>query len=171
MKNIKRLLKEGGDKNEIFDKAVHEGLNSKKVSRYLAKNPDPEESKKHNLINNILVGIYVILILLSIPKIAIDFYQLAPLYDLAPLQITIIGSIILISIQLLIIYSIYKKIAYGYIVVFLSQALSIFLLLQSCLTVSNAAPKISLYCNRCFTHLDSKIKKQTFSLSGFLSHG
>ena len=55
MKIVKRLLKEGENKVSIFEKALAEGLNPKKVSKYLAMYPDAEESEKYNRANKILL--------------------------------------------------------------------------------------------------------------------
>jgi len=115
MKIVKRLIKEGVDKKEIFAKATDEGLNPKKVSRLLAMYPDAEESEKYNKANNILIGIYSVLVLLGILGATSMLSELPPEAILG-----IIAFALLIPIAL--VYVIYKKQSLGYL------ALSFFLI-------------------------------------------
>lgn len=167
MKHIKRLLKEGVNKNEIFDQAVHEGLNSKKVSRYLARYPDPEESKKYNLINNIVVVIYVIAILLSIPATYCTFYHLAALYYSDPFHISITGLVAVLFLKFFISHCIYKKIAGGYILMSLLNVIGIFFMFDEILTYSSASPGIALVINIIFITCVVTLKKRLFPYQNF----
>lgn len=109
MKIVKRLLKEGENKNSIFEKASVEGLNPQKVSKYLAMYPDAEESKKYNRANNILIGVYSVLVLLGL-------LGAAPILSELP-----VGAMLgILAFALLIpgavIYCIYKKQSIGYLI-------------------------------------------------------
>ena len=116
MKVVKKQLAAGFSKNEIFEKASDEGLNLKKVSKYLAMFPDDEESKKYNKANNILIGVYSLLVCMGLLRL---FSMIS--------DISATGIVALLVIALLIpgvlIYTIYKKQAVGYLVlcIFLLQ--------------------------------------------------
>ena len=108
MKIVKRLLKEGENKKTIFDQATEEGLNPKKVSKYLAMYPDKEESEKYNRANNILIGIYSVMVLLSMLG-AVSMISELP-------QAAIYGVLAFaLLIRAAIIYCIYKKQSIGYL--------------------------------------------------------
>ena len=109
MKIVKRLLKDGVDKKEIFDRAVAEGLDAKKVAKHLALYPDPEESERYHKANKTLLIVYSVLTL---------FGMLAILPLLAGMpagaMLVLLGFVLLIPVAL--IYSISKKQSIGYLV-------------------------------------------------------
>jgi hypothetical protein len=109
MKIVKRLFKEGENKESIFEKASAEGLNPKKVSKYLAMYPDTEESEKYNRANNILIGIYSVLVLLGL---------LGAAQALAELPVGAILGVLAFALLIpgAVIYCIYKKQSIGYLV-------------------------------------------------------
>ncbi|MES0489949.1 MAG: hypothetical protein ABUK01_08165 [Leptospirales bacterium] len=109
MKIVKRLIKEGVDKKEIFAKASDEGLNPKKVSRLLAMYPDVEESEKYNKANNILIGIYIVMVLFGILGAASMLNELPTEAILGILAFALL-------IPIAVIYILYKKQALGYLV-------------------------------------------------------
>lgn len=109
MKIVKRLLKEGKNKKDVFKQATEEGFNPKKVSKYLAMYPDIEESEKYNGANNILIGIYSIMVLLSMLGAASRISELpqAVIYGVVAFALLIPAAVI---------YCIYKKQAIGYLI-------------------------------------------------------
>ncbi|MEM9257365.1 MAG: hypothetical protein AAGA91_18140 [Pseudomonadota bacterium] len=109
MKIVKRLLKEGENKGSIFEKASAEGLNPKKVSKYLAMYPDPEESENYNRANNILIGIYSVLVLLGLLGATHILFELpaGAMLGVLAFALLIPGAII---------YCIYKKQSIGYLI-------------------------------------------------------
>jgi uncharacterized membrane protein len=109
MKIVKRLLKEGANKKDIFEQASNEGLNPKKVSKYLAMYPDPEESGKYNKANNVLIGIYSVLVLLGLLGAAPMLLGLptAAVFGVLAFALLIPGAVI---------YCIYKKQSIGYLI-------------------------------------------------------
>ena len=109
MKTVKKQLAAGLSKIEIFEKASIDGLNLKKVSKYLAMFPDSEESLKYNKANNILIGIYSILVILGL---------LGSLSMLSSLPLAGIIAVLLFALLIpaAVIYSIYKKQSIGYII-------------------------------------------------------
>jgi uncharacterized membrane protein len=109
MKLVKRLMKEDLSKQEIFERASEEGLNLKKVSKYLAMYPDPEESKKYNKANRVLIGIYAALVILSI------IGAISMVMDLPPAAILGVLAFSLL-IPGVVIYCIYKKQSIGYLI-------------------------------------------------------
>ncbi|WP_332419115.1 hypothetical protein [Vibrio metschnikovii] len=109
MKIVKRLLKEGENKMSIFEKALAEGLNPKKVSKYLAMYPDAEESEKYNRANKILIGIYSVLVLLGL-------LGAAPILSELP-NGAILGVLAFaLLIPVAVINCIYKKQSIGYLI-------------------------------------------------------
>lgn len=109
MRIVKRLLREGKSKDSIFEKASEEGLNLKKVSKYLAMYPDLEESESYSSANNTLIGIYLVWILLGLLSIA----PILPEFPVA----TVIGFIAFeVLIPVLVLYCIYRKISIGYLI-------------------------------------------------------
>ena len=108
MKIVKRLLKEGENKKSIFEKALAEGLNLKKVSKYLAMYPDSEESESYNKANNILIGVYSVLVLLGL---------LGAMPILSELPVGAILGVLAFALLIpgVVIYCIYKKQSIGYL--------------------------------------------------------
>jgi hypothetical protein len=108
MKIVKRLLKEGESKNNIFDQATGKGLNPKKVSKYLASHPDKEEAEKYSRANNMLIGIYSVVVLLS---------MLGAVSMISELPRAAIYGVLAFSLLIpaVVIYCIYKKQSIGYL--------------------------------------------------------
>jgi hypothetical protein len=109
MKIVKRLLKEGENKESIFEKASAEGLNPKKVSKYLAMYPDAEESENYNRANNVLIGIYSVLVLLGL-------LGAAPILSELPTGAILGVLAFALLIPSAVIYCIYKKQSIGYLI-------------------------------------------------------
>lgn len=109
MKIVKRLLKEGLNKEDVFAKASEEKLDPQKVSKYLAMYPDVEESEKYGRANNILVGIYSVMVLLNL-------IGAAPMLSEIPVAATVVVLAFLLLIPGAVIYCIYKKQAIGYLI-------------------------------------------------------
>ena len=109
MKAVKKQLSAGLGKNEIFEKASVDGLNLKKVSKYLAMFPDSDESLKYNKANNILIGIYSILVIIGLLGSASMFSSIPPAGLVAVLLFALL-------IPAAVIYSIYKKQSIGYLI-------------------------------------------------------
>ncbi|RVU85575.1 hypothetical protein EOL70_06390 [Leucothrix sargassi] len=109
MKIVKQFLKEGVNKKDIFEKAMDEGLNSKRVSKYLAKRPDVEEAKKYEKANYILIGIYAVTVLLGLLNVIPLFKELS-----LPAALGLLAFSLLIPAAL--IYAIFIKDPVGYFV-------------------------------------------------------
>lgn len=110
MKIVERLLKEGENKNIIFEKASDEGLNPKKVSKYLAMYPDADDAEKYNKANNILIGIYSVFVLLGLLGVApmLSELSIAAILGVLAFALLIPGAVI---------YFIYKKQSIGYLII------------------------------------------------------
>jgi hypothetical protein len=108
MKIVKRLMKQGVDKKDIFSRAIDEGLNPKKVSKHLAMYPDPEESEVYRRANNILIGIYVFLVVVGLLNAASVLAELptAAILGVLAFALLIPGAVI---------YCIYRKQSIGYL--------------------------------------------------------
>ncbi|WP_031565934.1 hypothetical protein [Rheinheimera texasensis] len=109
MKIVKRLLKQGENKNSIFEKASAEGLNPKKVSKYLSMYPDAEESENYNRANNILIALYSVLVLLGVLGASpfLSGLPVGAMFAVLAFALLIPGAVI---------YYIYKKQSMGYLV-------------------------------------------------------
>ncbi len=102
MKIVRNLLKEGKTKQEIFEKASDEGLKQKKVAKYLARHPDPEEAEKYNKANMLLVGLCVVLVLLrvwTISLLSIEFTSVVVLAAVFPLVILCAATYYIFKMQ------------------------------------------------------------------------
>lgn len=108
MKLVKRLMKEGVNKEEIFARASEEGLNLKKVSKYLAMYPDQEESETYGKANNILIGVYSLLVLFGLLGAAPLLAELPPAAMLGVLAFALLIPGVVIN-------GIYKKQSIGYL--------------------------------------------------------
>lgn len=106
MKIVKRLINEGVNKNDIFERAVEDELDLKKVSKILAMCPDSEEAEKYKTANYILMTIYLVMVLLSI----------LPLLWNQALETVLIVLAVALIIPGAILQSIYKKQYFGYII-------------------------------------------------------
>ena len=109
MKIVRRLLNEGENKKSIFEKALAEGLNPKKVSKYLAMYPDPEESEKYNRANNILLGICSLLVFLGVLSVM-------PLISELSLDLILVVLAFALLVPGCVIFCIYDKRSIGYLV-------------------------------------------------------
>ena len=108
MKTVKKLLKQGVDKKEIYNSAMQEGLNPKKVSRFLANFPDKDRSDKYNTANKVLVFIYGLLSVFSLLQVLVLTSDMSSGLTLALVAFSLI-------LPIAVIYSIYKKQAIGYL--------------------------------------------------------
>jgi hypothetical protein len=109
VKVIKKQLAAGLSKKEIFEKASVEGGNLKKVTKYLAMFPDDDESKKYNKANNILIGVYTLLVIIGL------LGSISMISELPPIGIALVLSFGLL-IPATVIYCIYKKQSLGYLI-------------------------------------------------------
>ena len=107
MKISKKQLAAGLSKKEIFEKASVEERDLKKVSQYLAMFPDKEESKKYNKANNILLGIYALLTIMSL-------FGLSSMFSELPLIVSILAQSFDLLIFGTVIYFVSKKMSVGY---------------------------------------------------------
>lgn len=109
MKFVKRLMKEEVNKKEIFERASDEGLNPKKVSKYLAMYPDPDDATKYNKANKILIGLYFAMVLLSMLGAVSMLTELPPaaIFGVLAFALLLPGAVM---------YFIYKKQSVGYLV-------------------------------------------------------
>jgi len=109
VKIVKKLLSEGLSKQEVFEKASSDGLNLKKVAKQLSIYPDDRESNKYNKANNILIGLYSLIV-------AIGLIGFIPMLT----EFQAVGMVLVLSFALLIpgaiIYCIYKKQSLGYLI-------------------------------------------------------
>jgi hypothetical protein len=110
MKLVKSLMKQGVDKGEIFARAIDQGLNPKKVSRYLSGFPDKSLSEKYHKANIIFLSIYGALVFRGI-------WSVYGMLSESPLKARliifgVIGFFLIIIVALM--YLIYKKRAVGY---------------------------------------------------------
>ena len=101
-------MKEGVPKKEIFQCAIEEGLDRKKVAKYLAMYPDLNLSIRYERANNILLTIYMLIV-------AIGVYGAFGLLAQLPTNAFIIGLVIGLLIPGCIIYLIYTNHALGYL--------------------------------------------------------
>ena len=119
MKIVKGLIKEGRPKREIFERASSRGLDLVKVSKLLAVYPDPEESTKYNRANNILIGIYVLLLLFFLSVVV-------PMLSELPTAVMIGALAFGLLIPGSVLYFVYKKMVTGYFLLALFQVKGIF---------------------------------------------
>lgn len=102
MKIVRKLLKEGKNKQEIFDKTTNEGFKQKKVAKCLARYPDPEEAEKYKKANMVLVGLCVALILLRVTTLALlsaEFASVVVLAAAIPLVIVCVATYFIFKMQ------------------------------------------------------------------------
>lgn len=108
MKQLKKDIKNGVNKDEAFTNLINRNGDQKQGSKILALYPEPQYAKKYNTANKVLILIYGLLSLLAILGLLINFIHLSPSNLLF---LFAIGALL----PSVVIYFIYKKNAAGYI--------------------------------------------------------
>lgn len=114
MKEVKKLKKEGYGKQKVFTKATEGGADRKKVAAFLSTFPDPDDAKKYNTANNILIVAYAVVITISVLGGIVSL-------SLSPAE-TAIMVVVAILLHGAIIYGLKNKYMASYALVFILMA-------------------------------------------------
>lgn len=109
MKQLKKDIKTGMNKDEAFTKFINRNGDPKKGSRVIALFPEDQYVKKYGSANKILMIIYSILSFFSIVGLIVQFSHLPTLWFLFLLAISLL-------LPVLVVYQLSKKNVVGYLV-------------------------------------------------------
>lgn len=160
-KVVKGLMKDGAPKVEIFSRASQEGMNLKKVAKYLAIYPDRDESERYHRANGILIGLYIAFIFFGL-------LGAAPLLSGLSLNWIIISIGIALLIPSALVYSIYKKQSFGYMVLCLLLVKGVLDMLKD-YQADQSAALVGVGINIALIFYVYTLKKKLFPYQNFLN--